>query len=89
MEEAEVEETGGDEEAYDDDYGVGVQRDENVIGDLGDVTGGGTNEDYGEGPVEEEGRHGGLFGVRLLADAGREEFGFEVSVGGCGAGGEE
>ena len=91
MEEAEIEEAGGDEEADYDDYGVRVQRHENVIGDLGDITGGGTDQDYGEGPVEEEGRHRGLFGVRLLggADAGGEEFGFEVSVGGCGAGGEE
>ena len=56
---------------------------------MGDVAGGGTDEDYGEGPVKEEGCHGGLFGVRLLADAGGKESGFEVSVGGCGAGGEE
>lgn len=89
MEEAEIEEAGGDEEADYDDDGVGVESYEEGIGDCGDVSGGGGDEEDGEDPVEEEGRYGGLFRVGLLAEAGGEEFGFEVGVGGCGAGGEE
>ena len=91
MDEAEVEEAGGDEEADYDDDGVRVEGYEDGVGDGGDVTGGGADEDYGENPVEEESRYRGLFGVGLGggAEAGGEEFGFEVSVGGCGAGGEE
>ena len=91
MDEAEIEEAGGDEEADDDDDGVGVEGYEDGVGDGGHVTGGGADEDYGEGPVEEESRYRRLFWVRLGggAEAGGEEFGFEVSVGGCGAGGEE
>ena len=38
MNEAEIEEAGGDEETYYDDNGVGVERNEDGIGDRGNVT---------------------------------------------------
>ena len=61
MKEAEIEESRGNEKAYYDDNGVGVERNKDGVGDWRNGTGGGTDEDHGEDPMEEEGRGRRLF----------------------------